>query len=97
MNNPKTLNEFLQSRPSHDPIHDHMANLIAMEIRLQDELTRDNVRAYLGIVTSARSYCEDVGYNKIHVVDRYFRSLANQCAMMNAALNKEKPQGTPSS
>ena len=88
--NLKTLNEFLKWVASNDVIHDHMDRLTAMEMRLQEELTQDKVRVYFGVVTAARSYCEDARYNKIEVVDRYFKSLHSQCVLMLEIFNKNK-------
>lgn len=90
MKNPKTFNEFLLSLPASDSMHSHMLDLMRMEMRLQDELTHENVRAYLGMVTAARSYCEDSRYNMIEVVNRYFKSLTDQCRMMQSVLKSNK-------
>ena len=90
MTEPTKLNEFLSNLPKIDAMHKHMANLVTMEMRLQEELTHDKVRVYFGMVTSARSYCEDARYNKIEVVDRYFKSLHSQCVLMLGIFNKNK-------
>ena len=87
---PKNLNEFLSSLPRIDPMHTHMANLVAMEMRLQEDRTLDKAKVYFGLVTAARSYCEDARYNKIEVVDRYFKSLHSQCVLMLEIFNKNK-------
>lgn len=90
MTEPKNLNEFLSSLPKADAMHKHMDKLWAMEIRLLEGRTYERIRVYFGVVTAARSCCEDARYNRIEVVDRYFKSLHSQCVQMLEIFNKNK-------
>lgn len=88
MTDPKTLNQFLSKMSKNDKIHKYMDELLELEIRMRDGLTNDNVTHYFGKVTEARSYCEDVGYNKYNVVEKYFKSLHSQCLLMLQVLSR---------